>query len=185
MIKGKKEILPLVNEKIRCERIQVIDSEGNNVGTIPTYKAIRMALDAGLDLVMIAEQGKEGVPVAKIMDFGKEIYEKKKKFSEAKKHQTVIQVKEVKMGPAIGEHDYQTKMRQAMQFLSDGKRVKITLEFRGRENITREERGNDLFAKITKTFEEQGVLKHIIQEGESKLSGPKGQVWSRIFYMKQ
>ena len=185
-MKAKKEALPLVNEKIRCERVQLIDAEGTNIGIVPTYKALRMALDAGLDLVMIAEQGKDGVPVTKIMDFGKEIYEKKKKFTEAKKNQTVIQVKEVKMGPSIGEHDYQTKMRQAYQFLKEGKRVKITLEFKGRENITREERGMELFDKITKTFDELGVLKNVILEGESRMSSPKGQIyWSRMFYFKQ
>ena len=72
-----------------------------------------MAEEAGLDLVIIAETGKDGVPVVKIMDFGKALYEKKKKQTEAKKHQKVIQVKEVKMSPKIGEHDYQTKIKQA------------------------------------------------------------------------
>ena len=85
---------------------------------------------------MIVESGKEGVPVVKIMDFGKALYEKKKKQHEAKKHQKLIQVKEVKISPKIGEHDFQTKMRQAMDFLNEGKRLKITLFFKGRENAT-------------------------------------------------
>ena len=111
--------------------------------------ALKIAQEAGLDLVMIAEEGREGVPVAKIMDFGKALYEKKKKQHEAKKHQKVIQIKEVKMGPKIGEHDFQTKMRQAIDFLKEGKRVKITLFFKGRENATKIERGTELFDKIT------------------------------------
>ena len=82
-------------------------------------------------MVLIAEEGREGVPVAKVMDFGKALYEKKKKQHEAKKHQKVIQIKEIKIAPKIGEHDFQTKMRQAMEFLKEGKRVKITCSSRG------------------------------------------------------
>ena len=107
------------------------------LGLLSRGEALKLAQEASLDLVMIAEEGREGVPVAKIMDFGKSLYEKKKKQHEAKKHQKVIQIKEVKMAPKIGEHDFQTKMRQAIDFLKDGKRVKITLFFKGRENATK------------------------------------------------
>ena len=114
---------------------------------------------AGLDLVIIADEGREGVPVAKIMDFGKSLYEKKKKQHDAKKHQKVIQIKEIKMGPKIGEHDFQTKMRQAIDFLKEGKRVKITFFFKGRENATKLERGTELYNKIDKSFEEYDLIK--------------------------
>jgi translation initiation factor IF-3 len=180
-LKGKKEAGPLINDKIRAEQVQLITHEGENIGIVPTPKALRMAQDVGLDLIIIADQGKEGVPVAKIIDFGKASYEKKKQQTEAKKHQKVIQVKEVKLRTKIGEHDYQTKMKQVMQFLEEGKRVKITLFFlKGRESATKHIRGSELFNKIQKTFEEQDVLKNLVQEDDANA----GQVWSRIYYLK-
>ena len=114
------------------------------------------------------------------MDFGKVLYEKKKKTIEAKKHQKVIQVKEIKMSPKIGEHDYQTKIKQAVQFLTSGKRVKITLSFRGREMTTKETRGSELFAKIERSFEEYDWANNLVQEQDSKM----GKMWSRIYYLK-
>ncbi|HZW61890.1 MAG TPA: translation initiation factor IF-3 [Candidatus Babeliales bacterium] len=179
-IKGKKEALPLINDKIRSERVQLITHEGENVGVVPTLKALRMAQEVNLDLVLIAEQGKEGVPVAKIMDFGKVLYEKKKQQAEAKKHQKVIQVKEIKIRPKIGEHDYLTKMNQAIDFLKAGKRVKITLFFKGRENATKDKRGHEIFDKVNHTFEEQGLLKNLVQEEDTNM----GQLWSRVYYLK-
>ena len=140
--KEKKETGPQLNERIRAPRLQLIAEDGHNIGIVSRADALKLAHEASLDLVMIAEEGREGVPVAKIMDFGKSLYEKKKKQHEAKKHQKVIQVKEIKMAPKIGEHDFQTKMRQAIDFLKEGKRVKITLFFKGRENATKVERGN-------------------------------------------
>src|ERR1700744_3143797 len=131
----------LINENIRVSRLQLITHDGQNVGVVSREEALRLAHVAGLDLVLIAEAGAEGVAVAKIMDFGKAIYAKKKKQAEAKKHQKVIQVKELKLRPKIGEHDFITKMNQAIQFLKEGKHLKITLQFRGREITTSEERG--------------------------------------------
>lgn len=179
-MKGTKEILPPINEQIRAEKVQLITHLGENIGTVPTSKARSMAIEAGLDLVTIADQGKDGLPVVKIMDFGKVLYEKKKKQGEAKKHQKVIQIKEVKLRPKIGDHDYQTKMKQVLEFLQEGKRVKITLFFSGRENATKEERGNELFQKVSKTFEESGILKDIVQEKDAKVD----QTWSRMYYLK-
>ena len=175
----KKEEAPLINEQIRATEIQLIDAEGVNVGHVPRAQALRMAELAGLDLVMLSE-GKDGVPVAKIMDLGKALYEKKKKQAESKKFQKVIQVKEIKLRPKIGEHDYQTKINQAIQFLNEGKRLKITLFFKGRENILKESHGHEFFEKIDKSFEEVGLLKNLVQEKDSKL----GQYWSRIYYLK-
>ena len=139
-----------------------------------------MAEDVGLDLVMISPHGKDDVPVVKIMDYGKILYEKKKKRAEAKKHQKTIQIKEVKMRPKIGEHDYQTKIKQAIQFLKSGKRVKITLSFRGREMVTKNERGGELFDKIEKSFEEYGLAQQLIREKDARM----GKLWSRIYYIK-
>jgi len=175
-----REPSQLINEKIRAPQVQLITHTGENIGTVPRRKALEMAQDADLDLVMISPEGKEGIPVVKIMDFGKSLYEKKKKLAEAKKHQKTIQVKEIKIRPKIGEHDYQTKMKQAIQFLNTGKRVKITLFFRGRENVTKQERGMQLFEKINKTFEEHGLLNNLVQEKDARM----GQFWSRVYYLK-
>lgn len=180
-MKDKKDIaLPFINEQIRAPMLQLIDHDGVNVGVITRGQALKMAEEVGLDLVLLADSGKEGVPVVKIMDLGKALYEKKKKQAAAKKHQKVIQVKEIKIRPKIGEHDYQTKMKQAVQFLKEGKKLKITLFFKGRENVLKDERGNEIFDKIQKSFDEFGLAKNIVQEKDSKL----GQYWSRIYVLK-
>jgi translation initiation factor IF-3 len=179
-LKDKREQQPLINEKIRAPKMQLIDHEGNNVGIVSKNQALLMAQDAGLDLVILTERGKDEVPIAKIMDFGKVLYEKKKKKAEAKKHQKVIQVKEIKFRPKIGEHDYQTKMKQAIQFLKTGKRVKFTLFFRGRENILKEQKGGELFEKINNTLADNGLTDNLVQEKDAKL----GKLWSRIYYLK-
>lgn len=158
----------------------MITHEGENIGIVSKSKALRMAQDVSLDLVLISDEGKEGTPVAKIMDFGKILYEKKKKQTESKKHQKVIQIKEIKIRPLIGEHDYQTKMKQAVEFLQEGKRVKVTLFFKGRENITKEKRGAEIFEKVAKTFEDEGLLSNLVQEQDAKA----GQYWTRIYYLK-
>lgn len=176
----KKEVSALINERIRAPRVQLIDQHGENIGVVAQREALQRAIEANLDLVMIAERGKEGVPVTKIMDFGKSLYEKKKKQNEAKKHQKVIQVKEIKLSPKIGEHDYQTKMKQAVEFLKSGKRVKITVFFRGRENATKNERGPQIFAKVEQTFHENGFEQSLAREGESMM----GSTWSRIYFIK-
>jgi translation initiation factor IF-3 len=178
-LKDKKSSLPLINEDIRAPRLQVITKDGENVGEISLSEALAIAESDNLDLVLLTEKGPEGVPIAKIMNFGKVLYERKKKQSEAKKHQKTIQIKEIKIRPKIGEHDYQTKINQAIQFLSSGKRVKVSLFFRGRENVSRQERGREIFDKVDKTFEESG-LKNLVKERESNM----GQSWFRIYYVK-
>lgn len=174
-----KRDVPLINENIRMPQMQLITHDGQNIGLVSRSQALAMAKVAGLDLVILTEQGKDGFPVAKIMDYGKVLYEKKKKQTEAKKHQKIIQVKEVKIRPKIGEHDYQTKMNRAVEFLEDGMRVKITLFFRGRENITREARGTELFQKVEESFKEKGFT-NLVSEHDSRM----GQAWSRTYYVK-
>ena len=176
----RKEILPLMNEKIRAPRVQLITEDGGNYGVVSRDEALRRAEQAGLDAVMIVEAGKEGVPVVKIMDFGKSLYEKKKQAHEAKKHQKLVQIKEVKISPKIGEHDFQTKMRQAIDFLKEGKRLKITLFFKGRENATREERGEELYQKIAQVFEANDLTRLLVLEQETRL----GSLWSRVYFLK-
>ncbi len=180
MKQTKRESLPLVNEKIAAPRVQLILSDGSNIGVVPKMEALQQASAANLDLVMIAESGGEGVPVVKVMDFGKALYEKKKKASEAKKHQKVIQVKEIKIRPKIGMNDFTTKMKHAFQFLADGKRVKITLWFRGRENAMKAEHSARLFGMVEEAFEKEGLDKDLVREKDTKM----GQTWSRIYYLK-
>jgi translation initiation factor IF-3 len=179
-LKAKNEGAPLINEKIRFDKLQVISQEGKNLGVLSRDEALRKARQAELDLVLLAESGNEGYPVVKIMDFGKALYAKKKQQAEAKKHQKMIQVKELKLRPKIGEHDYQTKINQAIEFLKEGKHLKITLMFRGRETASRDERGEEMFNKINASFEDVGLTK-LVQEKDSKAP----QFWSRIYYLKK
>jgi len=160
--------------------MQLIDEKGVNRGIVSRDEALRLSVEAELDLVLLSESGGDGVPVVKIMDFGKALYEKKKKLAEAKKHQKIVQVKEVKFRPKIGAHDFETKMNRGIGFLKEGKHLKITLMFRGREMATKQERGRELFDRIHKVFEEQDILKDLVQEKDSKA----GQFWSRIYYLK-
>ena len=168
------------NRNIRAEELQVISDTGENLGVMKRDKAIALALESDLDLVLIAEKGGDGLPVAKIMDLGKAMYQKKKKQAEAKKHQKVIHIKELKFRPKISINDFITKMNHAIQFLNAGKRVKFTLVFRGRELATKEIRGNEFFERIEKKLEDDGMLDKLIKDKYTK----GGPIWSRIFYIK-
>jgi len=178
--KNNRESLPPVNEEIRVRTVQLINQNGENIGAISRDEALKLATEVQLDLVMIAPKGAEGMPVVKIMDFGKVLYEKKKKLAEAKKRQKIVQVKELKFRPKIGEHDLLTKMKRGVEFLKAGKHLKITLMFRGREIATKYERGTELFDRIKRVFREEGLLDDLVIEKESKA----GQFWFRIYYLK-
>jgi len=180
MMKDRREKLPLVNEQIRVPNLQVIDQDGQNLGVLLRREALRLADDVELDLVLMSQQGGEGVPIAKIMDFGKVLYERKKRQAEAKKKQKVIQIKEVKLRPKIGEHDFQTKMKRGIEFLMAGKHLKITLMFRGRESFSKYELGAMLFKRVEKAFEEHEILDKLVREKDSRA----GNFWSRIYYIK-
>lgn len=176
----KRERTLPINERIRDAKVQLITQTGENVGLVARNQALTMAREAGLDLVLLSEQGANNdAPVAKIMDFGKSLYEKKKRQNKTKKSQKIIQVKEIKFRPKIGEHDYQTKMKHMIEFLEKGKRVKVSLFFRGRENANRSERAAELFGRINATLQEQKILDSLIQEKDSP-----GGVWSRVYYLK-
>ena len=170
----------MINEQIRSPKIQLITHTGENIGVVPREQALRMAREVDLDLVQISDKGALGYPIAKIMDFGKALYLKKKKLADAKKHQKIVQVKEIKIRPKIGEHDFQTKLKQAIQFLQAGKHVKITLVFRGREIATSGPRGAELFEKTTTFFQDQG-LTNLSYEKDMRA----GPAWSRIYYIKR
>ena len=126
------------NEQIRIPEIRLIGANGEQVGIVPTKEGLRMADEAGLDLVEVAPTVKP--PVCRIMDLGKYLYSISKKEKESRKKQHVIAIKEIKVTSKIEEHDYQTKLRNARRFLDRGDKVKLTLFFRGRE-VTHSELG--------------------------------------------
>jgi translation initiation factor IF-3 len=120
-----------VNERIRIREVRLIDEEGTQVGVIPTFEALQMARDRGLDLVEVAPNAVP--PVCRLMDYGKFRYEQSRKERESRKNQHVIELKEVRIRPKIDDHDLETKGRQAAKFLDAGDKVKLTVLFRGRE----------------------------------------------------
>ncbi len=117
---------------IRVPEIRLIGSKGEQLGTLKTRDAIKMAQEENLDLVEVA--AKENPPVCRIMDFGRYMYEEKKKKRDSKKKQTKVEVKECKFRPKIGIHDFDVRIRRAVKFLGQGNKVKLTVMFRGREH---------------------------------------------------
>lgn len=120
-----------INHRIRVPEVRVVDADGSNLGVIDTSAALKRAADQGLDLVEV--NPKASPPVCKILDFGKYKYEEKKKQREAKRKQTVVEVKEIKLRPKTDDHDLNVKTRAARKFLEAGNKVKVTCRFRGRE----------------------------------------------------
>ena len=121
----------MINEQIRDKEVRVLGIEGEQLGVMPTREAMRLAEEAGADLIKIAPTAKP--PVCRIMDYGKYRYEQSRKEKEAKKKQRVIEIKEVRLSPNIDENDLNTKANMARKFLTKGDKVKVTLRFRGRE----------------------------------------------------
>ena len=122
---------PRANEKIRSLDVQVINSEGKNLGVLPLNKAVSIAKEEGLDLIEISPNANP--PVCKIMDMGKYKYDLQKKANLAKKNQKVILLKEIKLRPVTEIHDYNFKIKNAKKFISKGDKVKFTIKFKGRE----------------------------------------------------
>ncbi|HEX5313719.1 MAG TPA: translation initiation factor IF-3 [Gammaproteobacteria bacterium] len=120
-----------VNERIRVREVRVIDEDGTQLGIMAPPQALSIARQKGLDLVEIAATANP--PVCRIMDFGRYQYQEQKRARSAKKHQKIIEVKEIKFRPKVDEHDYQFKKKHIERFLSDGDKVKATIFFRGRE----------------------------------------------------
>jgi translation initiation factor IF-3 len=136
---------PRTNDEIRNAQIQLIDQNGTNHGTVETMLAIKMAMEAGMDLVEISPNNNP--PVCKIMDYGKYKYSAQKKAAEARKKQKVVEIKEIKLRPMIDDHDYDVKMRAMQRFFEEGDKVKITLRYRGRE-MAHQEIGTKLLDKV-------------------------------------
>jgi len=144
-----------INESIRVPNVRLVDSDGSQVGIKPTAEALEYAYSKDLDLVEVAAGADP--PVARIMDYGKYKYEQEQKAKTARKHQSQIQVKEIKLRPKIGVHDYETKKGHVARFLGNRAKVKVTIMFRGREQ-THPERGRDLLMRLAEDVKELGSI---------------------------
>ena len=154
---------PRINDMIDEPTVLLIDAEGEKRGVIPTDEAIRMAEEAGLDLVEVSPNAKP--PVCKLLDYGKFKYQAQKKANEARKKQKTVEVKEIKMRPNIDTHDYDVKMKAMNRFFDEGDKVKVTLKFRGRE-MAHQKLGMKLLLQVKE--DTQAIAK---VEAEPKLEG--------------
>ena len=144
-----------INEAIRAPRVRLIDEDGSQLGIKATPEAVKYAFDKNLDLVEVAAQADP--PVARVMDYGKYRYEQEQKAKLARKHQVSINVKEIKLRPKIGIHDYNTKKGHVVRFLNQRAKVKVTIMFRGRETL-HPERGRDLLMRLAEDVKEIGAI---------------------------
>jgi translation initiation factor IF-3 len=145
----------LVNEDIRSSQVRLIGEGGEQLGIKQTAEAQQYAWDKNLDLVIVAAQADP--PVARVMDYSKYRYEQDVRAKQARKHQQQIQVKEIKLRPKIGIHDYETKKGHVERFLNQRAKVKVTIMFRGRETL-HPERGRDLLMRLAEDVEEIGSI---------------------------
>jgi translation initiation factor IF-3 len=143
----------------------VIDDQGEQLGILTPFDALKIAREKGLDLVEVSPTAQP--PVCRIMDFGKYMYEQEKKERQAKKNQKTFVVKEVKFRINVDEHDYQTKKNHVLRFLEDGDKVKATIFFRGRE-MTRQMLGREILQRLIKDISEKGIVENMPrQEGNT------------------
>lgn len=167
-----------LNEAITARTLQVISHDGRNLGVLTREAALQLAQEAGLDLVILGEKESEA-PTAKIMDYGKSLYAKKKQQTSSRKKQKTIQVKEVQISHKIGQHDFNTKVNRARDFLEDDKHVKIVLTFYGRAGLMRDTRGAELFAAVDQIVG-VGTDNKVVHEKDVK----SGTLWSRVYFKK-
>jgi translation initiation factor IF-3 len=144
-----------INDAIRVPRVRLIGEEGQQLGIKTTEEARTYAYGKGLDLVEVAPQNDP--PVAKVMDYGKYRYEQEQKAKQARKNQVQIHVKEIKLRPKIGVHDYETKKGHVQRFLNQRAKVKVTIMFRGRER-EHPDRGRDLLMRLADDVKELGLI---------------------------
>jgi translation initiation factor IF-3 len=144
-----------INEMIRAPRVRLVDEDGSQIGVKDTNEAREYAWGKNLDLVEVAAQADP--PVARVMDYGKYRYEQEQKAKLARKHQVSVNVKEIKLRPKIGIHDYNTKKGHVVRFLNQRAKVKVTIMFRGREQ-SHPERGRDLLMRLAEDVKEIGQI---------------------------
>jgi translation initiation factor IF-3 len=168
-----------INDNIRVPRVRLVDEDGSQIGIKTTDEAREYAYSKGLDLVEVAAQADP--PVARVMDYGKYRYEQEQKAKLARKHQQQINVKEIKFRPKIGIHDYETKKGHVVRFLNQRAKVKVTIMFRGRENL-HPERGRDLLLRLADELKELAVVESpplldgrnmVMLLGPTKIAGVK------------
>jgi translation initiation factor IF-3 len=154
-----------INEAIRVPRVRLVDSDGSQIGIKTRDDALQYAYAKDLDLVEVAANADP--PVCRVMDYGKYKYEQEQKAKTARKHQSQIQVKEIKLRPKIGVHDYETKKGHVRRFLNNRAKVKVTIMFRGREQ-SHPERGRDLLMRLAEDVKELGAVESPpIQDGRN------------------
>jgi len=142
-----------INEEITDKEIRLIDEEGTQLGIISSSEAFKIAVEKELDLVKIAPNSNP--PVCKIMDYGKYRFEQAKRDKEARRNQHIVEVKEIRMSPSIGENDFNVKLNHGQKFLKDGDRLKVTIRFRGRE-MAHTSIGEELLKKYADSCSEYG-----------------------------
>ena len=149
--KDEKSSGPHINHNIKVPKVLVIDEKGEKLGQMSTRDALAMARSRGLDLVEVAANARP--PVCRFADFGKMMYERKKKDSKAKKNATTIKVKEIKLTPSTGDHDFNVKRKHAEKFLMKGDKVKVIIRFRGRE-MAHKDQGVAMCNRLYETLKE-------------------------------
>jgi translation initiation factor IF-3 len=169
-----------MNERIRAREVRVIGAEGEQIGILTPFDALKLAREKNLDLVEISPTAQP--PVCRIMDYGKFLYQNEKREREAKKKQKTITVKEVKFRINVDDHDYETKKNHVLRFLDEGDKVKATIFFRGRE-MTRQSLGRGILERLIKDVEHKGLVEfrprqegntlHLILAPKKDGGGPK------------
>lgn len=154
-----------INQMIRVPQVRVVDEDGAQRGVMPTHEALRLAQERGYDLVEVAPMASP--PVVRFLDFGQYKYELTKREKEAKRKQRSVTFKEVRLKPKIGQGDFDTKVRRAIEFLEEGDRIKVSVQFRGRE-LTHPEIGRNLLTRFTEQIKEHGIVERApLLEGKS------------------
>ena len=157
----------MINEEIRDREVRVVDQNGEQLGIMPTRQALEMAEDRQLDLVKIAPQARP--PVCKFMDYGKWRFEQSKREREVRKNQKVITIKEVRLSATIEDHDVDVKFKNAVKFLKEGNKVKVSIRFRGRQ-IAHSEIGREVMNDFAERIKEYGTVDRAPQiEGRSMI----------------
>jgi len=152
-----------VNESIRAREVRLIDADGEQLGVKSRQEALEIARTLELDLVLVAPNAKP--PVCRIMDYGKYRYEQQKREREARKKQRVINIKEVRFTPAIGDHDFNTKLRHTRRFIKSGDKVKASVRFRGRA-ITHKDLGQEVLQRLADEVKDIAIV-----ESRAKMEG--------------
>jgi translation initiation factor IF-3 len=173
-----------VNHRIRVPEVRVIGADGSMLGVLQTHEAMRLAQEQGLDLVEVNPKAEP--PVCKILDFGKYKYEEKKKAGEAKRKQTVVEIKEIKLRPKTDDHDIAFKIKAARKFLEAGHKVKFTVRFRGREITHPEKAQEQLTLVIAGTEDLSNIESRAMMEARTMtvLIAPKPAIMQRVAQAK-